>query len=145
MKNLMKKLLLIGVLLLALAGCGGGNNAYGYDGDSGVLFISERFFVNQMQEIFLNHTLYLGDTIQYEGMFRTMTMINGEEFFMVYRYFMGCCGEEVVGLEVDMSGFEPFDDHAWVEVRGVLDMDDDFLVVRVTTIRELAERGAEVV
>jgi len=132
----MKKLILVFAFIFILTGCAN---------DEEVIMISERFFSNQMQEIFFNHQQYLGSTIQYEGMFRTMVTRYGDEFFMVYRYMFGCCGEEIMGLEVDMNGFMPFADNAWVEVRGVLDMDEGFLVLRTIFIEEMAERGAELV
>ena len=135
----MKKIFLMLFLVLFFAGC-----ATGADGDD-VVLITERFFSNQMQEIFLNHQQYLGSSVQYEGMFRTIVTRDGDEFFMVYRYSIGCCGEEIMGLEVDMNGLAIFPDNAWVEVRGVLDMDDGFLVLRPTWINEMNERGLELV
>jgi len=134
----MKKLILAFAFVFILAGCAGAD-----DGD--VIMIGERFFANQMQEIFLNHQQYLGSTLQFEGMFRTMTTRYGDEFFMVYRYAIGCCGEEIMGLEIDMSEFTPFVDNAWVEVNGVLDIDQGFLVLRTISIVEMDERGAELV
>jgi len=106
-----------------------------------VIVIGERFFVNQMFEIFLNHQQYIDRVVQYEGLFRTIEW-NGLDFYIVYRYMLGCCGEEErIGFEVVMDGFEPFADDAWVEVVGVLDTDDGFLVLRVISITEMDERG----
>ena len=136
----MKKFILVLAFILILPGCAGANSE-----DEGIVMIGERFFVNQMMEIFLNHQQYLGSVIQYEGMFRSVATQNGDEFFIVYRLMSSCCGDEVMGLEVDMDGFTPFPDNAWVEVRGTLDLDEGFLVLRTISITEMAERGAELV
>jgi putative membrane protein len=137
----MKKIILTGIMILAatfiLTGCTSEN-----DGDAVV--ISERFFVNEMLEVVLNHQQYLGRTLQFEGMFRTMPWHDTDRF-IVMRYHFGCCGEEPIGLEVVMNGVAPFEQDAWVEVTGTLDIDNGFLVLRVTSIVELEERGLEVV
>jgi len=133
----MKKMILILALVIGLAGCVGSSDD--------VIYISERFFVNEITEIFLNQQQYLGRTVRYEGMFRTSSWA-GEDFSFVYRNVPGCCSpEEVLGFEVLMDGFEIFDDNTWVEVIGVLEHDDGFLVLRVLEIVELQERGAEFV
>ena len=136
----MKKLILLLVLVMAfgLAGCSSGS-------DDDVIVITERFFVNEMTEIFLNHQQYLGRTIQYEGMFRTSSWA-GEYFSFVYRNVPGCCSPtEILGFELVMDGFESFEDNAWVEVTGVLEHDGQFILLRVVDILELDERGAETV
>jgi len=128
---------LVLLLVLGLTGCAGSS-----DNDD-IIEIGERFFVNQMTEIFLNHSQYMGRTIRYEGMFRTARW-GDMEFSVVYRNVPGCCSpEEVMGFEVVMDGFELFEDNAWVEVTGVLDFDGSYIIIRVTEIVELEERGAE--
>ena len=103
--------------------------------------IGERFFVNQMFEIFLNYRQYLGNTIRYEGMFHTIQW-GGDEFHVVFRYMLGCCGEEeILGFEVMLNDTDPFPDDTWVEVIGELDQDDGFLIVRVISITEMDQRG----
>jgi len=139
----MKKIIfaLILILILGLTGCGSSPDDDGED----IIEIGERFFVNQVMEILLNHQQYLGRTIRYEGMFRTVSW-GDMEFSLVYRNSLGCCSpEEVVGFEVIMDGFELFEDNTWVEVTGVLEFDGMYVVIRVTDIVELEERGAELV
>jgi len=137
----MKKIVLTVFMILAavfvFGGCGEGS------GDDTVV-ISERFFVHEMQEVVFNHQQYLGRTIQFEGMFRIIPM-GGIDRFLVMRYMVGCCGEEPVGLEVVMENIPAFDYNAWVEVTGILEMNNGFLVLQLTNIVELDERGLEVV
>jgi len=127
------------ILLLALTSCSGEE-----DGRN-VIVITERFFVNQLDEILLNHRAYIGRYVRYEGMFFTVPW-DGYDFHIVYRYTIHCCGElDRVGFEVVMDDFEPFPNDAWVEVLGMVDTIDGFLVLRVISISELDERGSEFV
>ena len=136
----MRRKILAAIVILAvacvLAGCTGSEND--------TVVISERFFVNEMKEVVFNPNQYLGRTLQFEGMFRIVP-VGDINRFIVMRYTIGCCGEEPIGLEVIMGNFTPFEHNAWVEVAGTLDLNDGFLVLHVTSITELDERGAELV
>jgi len=139
----MKKLLVILILLaLLLVGCSGSDN---------VIEISERFFITQMTEINMNAEEHVGRTIRYEGMFQTLDWsATGEEYHMVIRYILGCCGDDgFIGYEVYLGDMEPFPDNAWVEVTGELEWYevDGMRILRVvaTSIREMDERGSELV
>lgn len=113
--------------------------------ENDIIYIGERFFVNEMMEIFFNSDQYLGRTLQYEGIFSTFIW-GDTTTYLVTRNMLGCCSpEEMIGFEVKLGDFRPFEDDAWVKVTGVLDLDDGFLVIRVTDIAELDERGAELV
>jgi len=134
--------------VLILAGCSNeGASVVASDGNviDIDVDIGERFFVNQMFEIFHNYRQYLGSTIRYEGMFHTIHW-DDSDFHVVFRYMLGCCGEEeLLGFEVKLSGAEPFPDDTWVEVVGELGQDDGFLVLHVISIMAMDERGAEFV
>ena len=136
----MKRVILIIIVLAALVLAGCADNE-----DRDTLVIGERFFVNQVFEIFFNHQQYIGRTIQYEGMFRAIPL-DERHFFVVYRHMLGCCGEEdIIGFEVILGDIAPFPDNTWVEVTGTLEMYGGFLVVRAASIVEMDERGAEFV
>ena len=126
--------------LLVLAGCGGG--AAGTSED--ILVIDERFFVARFFDIFSDMERHLGRTIQYEGMFFTR-IHDGQVFYTVNRYTMGCCTIDPIGLEVLLNGITPPADNAWVQATGVLEELDGFLVMRITALTEMAERGASFV
>jgi len=142
----MKKIWITALILTAiliLAGCTA-------DSD-GIIEIQDRFFINQVNNITLNHNQYLGRTIRYEGIFRSsFSMITNEDIHIVYRYVPGCCGPEgIIGFIVDLGDFAPLATDAWVEVVGVLEEIEDSLGTRIqlslTTLTELDERGDEMV
>ena len=149
-----KKMIVFLMLLLLLSGCGS-NAAKDTDNPvriDGVYVIEERFFVYRMWDIFDSPNDYLGHTIQYEGMFRTLKFPNLGDFYQVFRYTEGCCGDDgIIGLNVSLDNIniEPFPDGAWVEVTGVLEefevQGQTYLWLKVTTITEMDERGAEFV
>ena len=142
MKRIIMMTIMIITAVFVLAGCVDSDGASA-SGDNTVV-ISERFFVNEMLEIVMNHRQYLGRTLQFEGMFRAIP-VDDVDRFIVMRYMDGCCGQDAIGLEVIIGDLAPFAHDAWVEVTGTLDLDDGFLVVRVTSITELEERGSEFV
>ena len=149
MKKRIIAILLALMTAFVFTGCTGSDDG-GYNGsddgsdDGRIVVISERFFVLELMEVLLNHQQYMGRTIRLEGMFRTMDE-SGVDRFAVMRYTWTCCSEEPFGVEVVLGDFPPFADNAWVEVTGTLAVYNDFLVLKVTSITELARRGAEVV
>jgi len=136
----MRKALAAGTLALALvlAGCDRGAD--------NVLVIGERFFVQQIEDIFRNRPQNMGRTIRYEGVFRAMHWAQTDTYhFYVVRYVMSCCGVQAIGFELLPDNVPPLQDETWVEVTGVLEEDGGFIVIRVISLIEMAERGAEVV
>ena len=110
----MKKIFVSFIIILLLAGCISGDSSR----DS-VHVLDERFFGMQIMEIFNNYEDFLGRTIRYEGVFRSLYLPTvGGNKFMVYRYEAGCCGPEIMGLEVYLNDIQPFPDYTWVEVTG---------------------------
>jgi len=127
-------------LALILAACGPGEES------DNTLVIGDRFFVTQIMDIFMNPRIHVGRTIQYEGLFRTLVWVTGNDNFAVIRYTIGCCGEEPIGLRILLpDGMEPFANDAWVRVTGILERSNGSPVVRATSIVETAERGASFV
>jgi len=141
----LKKLVIIVVMLIVmvslLAGCGSGG-----DSDYEVLEIGERFFITQVENILLNAGRYMGRTIRYEGIFTSFDWAAADETFdFVMRFMMGCCSEEPIGFRVYLDDIEPPPNDTWVEVTGELDRIDGALMLRVISMTEPAERGAELV
>jgi len=132
------------VCLLFLVGCGGD----AMDEDN-IVLITERFFVQQTQEIWLNPQGYIGRAIRYQGMFFSQDW-EGETFHMVVRFADDCCGGGgAIGFEVYIGDIEPFADDTWVEVTGILEFHDDgdgeILRLNVVSLIEMEERGASTV
>ena len=121
----------------------------GDDGD--VVFIRDRFFMTETLHIIINSNEYLGRTIRYEGLFREfVSPSTGNSFYAVIRTTPGCCGDDgIIGFEVYMGDIKPFEQDAWVEITGVLDMFEsggfEFPALRAVSIRELDVRGQEFV
>ena len=130
----MKKLLFFFAVLLlfSFSGCS--------DAEDDVVVVTERFFVTQMIEIIINRNDFMGRTIQMEGLFREF---NGptRDFYIVMRYAV-CCEAAPLGFEVILDGIEPLPNDTWVKVVGSLDMQGGALVLVVSSLTELDERGA---
>jgi len=132
------------MFVLFLAGCANASND-----DENILFIEDRFFVVQNQQIFMNPNNYIGRTIRYEGMFWGLPWgTDGEDVYVVFRFAGGCCGNDgIVGFELDLGDTEPLENDSWVEVTGVLEMmeygDGEFLWLTDVVLIEMEERGAE--
>jgi len=109
----MKMIFMSLIMIVLLAGCAVGSS------EEDVHVLDEHFFGTQIMELFHNTEDFLGRTIRYEGILTSFDSGAGEDIFVVYRYEDGCCGPEPVGLEVFLSGIEPFPNDTWVEVTGI--------------------------
>ncbi len=112
--------------------------------------IGERLFIAQTNDIYLNPEDYLGKTVKYQGIFKTMDWEEtGETYHCVIRYGPGCCGYDgEAGFEVDWAGDWPQEDD-WCEVVGVLEIYEQsgmrYLRLALDSLTVLKERGAEFV
>lgn len=127
---------------------------YKNDPNQEVIYIREKMFVAQTNDIYLNAQDYLGKKIKYEGMFKEYTDPRTNiTYYSVIRYGPGCCGTDMnCGFEViwlDGEAEYPEDD-AWVEVEGVLGFVEGengykFLRLDMTSLKVLEKRGLETV
>jgi len=116
-----------------------------YEAHGDAVVITERFFVNQVMEVFMNHEIYLGRLIQLEGMFYDLSQ-GSEDLYAVIRYTFGCCGVDGrIGFQIVLNDFQPFPDDTWVDVSGILEMNDGFLMLSVVSLSEKDERGSDIV
>ena len=119
--------------------------------------IDERLFIALTNDIYINTEDYLGKTIKYEGLFKTMQWPQGDEeqtIYYVIRYGPGCCGYdgeagfEIVWEEGDGDNAWPQVDD-WCEVAGVLEIYEldgwEYLRLVLSSLTVLEERGAEFV
>ncbi len=113
-----------------------------------VVYINERLFIAQTNDIYLNTPDYLGKTIQYEGLFKKAAW-EDSTYCYVIRYGPGCCGYDgEAGFEVAWDGPWPRVDD-WCEVVGVLEEYQEngmtYLRLALTSLTVLEQRGAEFV
>lgn len=118
-----------------------------------IIDITEKMFIAQTNDIYLNAEDYLGKTFRYEGIYKNNLEWKAEEedaIHFVIRYGPGCCGYDgEAGFEVRWNGAWPQIDD-WVEVIGVLKEDTypsgmKILYLELSSITVKEERGAEFV
>jgi uncharacterized membrane protein YcgQ (UPF0703/DUF1980 family) len=111
-----------------------------------VIEITEKLFVEQTNNVYLNIDEYLGKTFKYEGIFLTQEY-EGATYDFVIRYGPGCCGtDKNAGFEVSWDGARP-KQNDWVQVVGTLEMYEEdgveYPCINLTSLDVLAVRGKE--
>ncbi|MDR1397578.1 MAG: hypothetical protein LBJ14_07585 [Desulfarculales bacterium] len=110
--------------------------------------IKENFFLSQISDIYLNPDEYAGKIIKLEGMWFSAEE-EGQTNAAVVRYGPGCClNDALAGFEVVWGEKNP-QNEAWVEACGLLEKyrleDDEYLRLRLSSLRILERRGKETV
>lgn len=118
------------------------------------LVITEKMFIAQTNDVYLNANDYIGKTIKYEGMFFSYLYEPTDGMvYTVIRYGPGCCGDDgQAGFEVvwdEESGIQKPNEDDWVEAIGVLEWYEElgfqYLRLNLKSLRVLDQRGAETV
>jgi len=137
---------LVTVLFLQM-GCAKSNK-------DGVVEITEKMFISQVNDVYLNPEDYLGKTIKLEGLFFMEHIYPRDEpYCFVLRYGPGCCGTDGnVGFEIawpDNRRIPYPEENAWVQAIGELktyaEGFNEFLYLDITSLNVLKTRGAEFV
>ncbi len=114
------------------------------------LYIREKMFITQINDIYFNPSDYMDKIIVVEGMFQLIPGFDGTEATpAVYRVGPGCCGNDGwAGFRLILDGEYPAE-NAWIRVKGkpVFDQQDVYMSVflDVTEIEVKELRGAEFV
>jgi hypothetical protein len=118
-----------------------------------IIQIRERYFTEQVNNVYLNPDEYMGKTIKLEGIFvMEQNEYWPDPYYLVYRNGPGCCGVDgVVGFEVswdNKSKRQYPKDNSWVEAVGVVSKygEDDgfqFLYLDLQSLTVLQKRGRE--
>ena len=127
------------------------------DQDGDIIYIREKMFITQTNEIYLNANDYLGKTLRYEGFFGVyqdeFTAESGGSVCCVIRNGPGCCPgvDNTAGFEVvwESDSITTPAENDWVEVTGVLEQYDvngwQYLRLRLSALEVLPVRGADYV
>ena len=159
MKRILAVLLFIS-LMSFLTACGGeeaevtetesGHTVLTQRMEGEVIELSERLFIAQTNDIYLNRADYLGKTIRYEGFFTShVDEGSGREYSFVVRNGPGCCGDDgQAGFELLLSDPWP-EENDWCIVEGVLEEYEEdgygYLRITVSSLTVTDSRGAEFV
>lgn len=115
-----------------------------------VLEISEKMYLTQIQDIFLNISEYKDKTIVVEGMYGLLFNPDGiQNTPAVYRRGPGCCGNDGWGgFLLHYDGTYP-DENAWIRVTGTPEIVENGsfqdLYLNVSQLEVLETRGEEFV
>lgn len=88
-----------------------------------MLEITDNFFIEQTNDLYLNLNDYIGKTVKIEGLIYSYKDSNGDICYAVVRNTPGCCGNDgLAGLDIRYDEDYPEED-TWVEVIGVIGTD----------------------
>ncbi len=154
-------LLLVFLLATFLFSCGGNDNTEGNnlknqdeieDVESEEVFeIREKFFINQINDIFFSIEEYEDKVVGLEGMYSVFTTEDGNSSTpVVYRNGPGCCDNDTwAGFLLNYDGDVKPKENDWIRVEGIPEVVVDGvyqeLYLNVTKMEILETRGAEYV
>jgi len=124
----------------------------GCSGSEDIHEIRDQFFARQVEEILLNLDRFEGRTIQMEGLFMSWHDVfdTGGVYYFVIRFLSDCCGGGgTIGFELDMGNLTIPSDETWVQITGVLEVQDTWSesnpVLIVTAVQEFEEHGEVII
>lgn len=90
---------------------------------SNMVEITDNYFIEQTNDLYLNLNDYVGRTIKIEGLIYSYEDSNGDTCYAVVRNTPGCCGSDgLAGLDIRYDENYP-EENLWVEVIGVVGTD----------------------
>ena len=93
---------------------------------SNMIEITDNFFIEQTNDLYLNLNDYIGKTIKIEGLIYFYDDSNGDICYAVVRNTPGCCGNDgLAGLDIRYDEDYP-EENTWVEVIGVVGTDTTY-------------------
>ena len=117
--------------------------------DEEIIYITEKMFIAQTNDVYINTDDYMGKTLQYEGFVMSFFDESTQKtYYYVIRYGPGCCGYDAnAGFEILTKDGEYPVDNEWLQVTGVLgtyiEGEYEYLYLDVTDLQVLEVRGAE--
>ena len=116
--------------------------------ESQITEITEKMFIEQVNDVYLNPDDYLGKPLKLEGVFESFYLEDTDETLRyVRRLGPGCCGNDgFVGFEVVYGGEYP-NKNDWVELIGIFEEyeenDMQYFRIRAASLTVMDERGNE--
>ena len=132
-------------LLILTAGC---DKSEKEGSQNRVIVISERMFISQVNDIYMNRQGYLGRTVKIEGIF-VRSEQDGNWYNFVGRNGPNCCVNDqgFIGLEVSWDrNQETYPEHnSWVEATGIVTEESpgSYVYLDLISLTELQRRGRE--
>lgn len=108
-----------------------------------VIEITDNYFIEQTNDIFINLEDYIGKTVKFEGLIYSYEDTEGNTYYAVVRNTPGCCGNDgLAGLDIRYDKEYP-KENTWVEVEGIIEeeMLDETKIpaVKVSSMQEKEE------
>ncbi len=108
--------------------------------NSDMIQITDNYFIQQTNDIYMNLDEYVGKTIKIEGIVYTYDDFEGKKLYAVVRNTPGCCGNDgLAGVDIRYDGIYPEKD-TWVEVIGIISKEningENMPVINVSVINE---------
>lgn len=105
-----------------------------------VIEITDNYFIEQTNDVYLNLKDYLGKTIKMEGLIYTYPDGQGNTYYAVVRNTPGCCGNDgLAGIDIKYDGEYP-EVNTWVQITGIVESykvyDKDTPVLKITSMEE---------
>ena len=112
----------------------------GQTSSSEVIEITDNYFIEQTNDVYLNLKDYLGKTIKMQGLVYTYDDGKGNTYYAVVRNTPGWCGNDgLAGIDINYDGNYP-EVNTWVEVVGTVESykvyNMDTQVLKITSINE---------
>lgn len=107
---------------------------------SEVIEITDNYFIEQTNDVYLNLKDYLGKTIKMEGLIYTYPDGQGNTYYAVVRNTPGCCGNDgLAGIDIKYDGEYP-EVNTWVQITGTVESykvyNTDTPVLKITSMEE---------
>ena len=105
-----------------------------------IIEITDNYFIEQTNDVYLNLKDYLGKTIKMQGLVYTYDDGRGNTYYAVVRNTPGCCGNDgLAGIDIKYDGEYP-EVNTWVKVEGKVESykvyNMDTPVLKITSIEE---------
>lgn len=110
---------------------------------SGIMQISDQYFVNMVDDLYINLDDFVGQKVRLQGFGIRMKGFNDKQL-VVSRLMMSCCAADAsaVGLMIEGDDVSSFKDDDWLEAEGIIDKidydGDTIPVIKITAVKSIS-------